>query len=209
MRSDDFAGIRPVSSLQEFFRNSVAEAMVRQGVKADDHTAYYVVNLLTLFARSEALFDQTENGIELKPLAKVLADSLEAELAAERRHALQRIGDVALFVAGFLSDSLATRPVDVDYYIRMGGSAYGALSESVRGSLRGQVFATVFAELADKFQGFVDVLNEVKTEASAETDIDVLRTYEVWLRTGSERAARLLRRQGIEPQRAVTFRTQH
>lgn len=209
MRSEDFTGIEPVSSLQEFFRNSVADAMVRQGVKADDHTAYYVVNLLTLFARSEALFDQTENGIELKPLARVLADSLEVELAAERRHALQRIGDVALFVAGFLSDSLTTRPVDVDYYIRMGGSAYSALSENVRGSLRGQVFAAVFAELADKFRGFVDVLNEVRAEASAETDIDVLRTYEVWLRTGSERAARLLRRQGIEPQRAASFRTRH
>jgi hypothetical protein len=75
--------------------------------------------------------------------------------------------------------------------------------------LRGQVFAAVFAELADKFQGFVDVLNEVKTEASNEKDIDVLRTYEVWLRTGSERAARLLRRQGIEPQRALSVRTRH
>lgn len=209
MRSSHFAGIRPVRSLQEFFKDSVAVAMARQGVRADDHTAYYVVNLLTLFARSEALFDRTENGIELKPLAKVLADSVETELPAERRHALQRVGDVALFVAGFLSDGLATRPVDVDYYVQMGCSAYSALSDSVRGSLRGQVFAAVFAELADKFQGFVDVLNEVKTEASNEKDIDVLRTYEVWLRTGSERAARLLRRQGIEPQRAVSVRTRH
>jgi hypothetical protein len=205
---EQFERIRPVASLQEFFKDSVAEAMTRQQVKADDHTAFYVVNLLTLFARSEALFDQTENGIELKPLAKVLAESFETELAKERRQALQRVGDVSLFIAGFLGDGFAAKLVDVDYYVQMGGSAYGALSESVRGSVRGRVFGAVFAELADKFQEFVDVLNEVRSEANNK-DIDVLRTYEVWLRTGSKRAARLLRQQGIEPQRTLVGSTRH
>jgi hypothetical protein len=209
MRPEDAEEIRPVASLQEFFKDSVAGAMARQRVDADDHTAYYVVNLLTLFARSEALFDQTENGTELKPLAKVLAESIETERAAERHYALQRVGDVALFVAGFLGDGLARRPVDVDYYVRMGAAAYSSLSISVRGSLRGQVFAAVFAELGNKFRDFVDVLNEVKVEAGSEKDIDVLRMYEVWLRTGSARAAQALRRQGIEPQRAASIHTRH
>jgi hypothetical protein len=200
MRNEQDARIRPVVSLQEFFKDSVAHAMARQRIKADEHTAYYVVNLLTLFARSEALFDQTENGVELKPLARVIAESVATELAAEQRHALQRVGDVALFIAGFLPDGLVAKLVDVDYYVRLGGSAYSALSDSVRGSLRGQVFGAVFAELAEKFRDFVDVLNEVSAEAHSSTDIDVLRTYEVWLRTGSARAARLLRSKGIEPQ---------
>jgi hypothetical protein len=186
-------------SLQEFFKDSVADAMARQRIKADEHTAYYVVNLLTLFARSEALFDQTENGLELKPLAKVIAECAASELAADQRYALQRVGDVALFVAGFLPDGLVARLVDVDYYVRLGGSAYSALSDSVRGSSRGQVFGAVFAELAEKFRDFVDVLNEVSAAAHNNTDIDVLRTYEIWLRTGSTRAARLLRNKGIEP----------
>jgi len=194
------ARIRPVVSLQEFFKDSVGQAMARQRIKADEHTEYYVVNLLTLFARSEALFDQTENGLELKPLAQVIAESVAHELAAEQRYALQRVGDVALFVAGFLPDGLVAKLVDVDYYVSLGGSAYSALSESVRGSRRGQVFGAVFAELAEKFRDFVDVLNEVSAEARNNTDIDVLRTYEIWLRTGSARAARLLRSKGIEPQ---------
>jgi hypothetical protein len=197
--SEQVARIRPVASLQEFFKDSVAHAMARQRIKADEHTAYYVVNLLTLFARSEALFDQTENGLELKPLAKVIAESAASELAADQRYALQRVGDVALFIAGFLPDGLVARLVDVDYYVRLGGSAYSALSDRVRGSLRGQVFGAVFAELAEKFRDFVDVLNEVSAAAHNNTDIDVLRTYEIWLRTGSTRAARLLRSKGIEP----------
>lgn len=193
--------IKPVVSLQEFFKDSVAGAMERQRLSADDHTAYYIVNLLTLFARSEALFDRTENGVELKPLAKVMAESLESDFAADRRYALQRVGDVSLFIAGFLGEGLSAKLVDVDYYVHLGGSAYSALSESVRGSLRGRVFAAVFAELAEKFQEFVDVLNDVRDDAHDSKDIDVLRTYENWLRTGSRRAARLLREHGIEPQR--------
>lgn len=206
MRTRDFDRIRPVASLQEFFRDSVADAMVNQGIEADDHTAYYVVNLLTLFARSEALFDTTENGVEFKPIAMMLAESLQAEFPAERRYALQRVGDVSLFVAGYLGDGLVGKLVDVDYYVQMGGSAYGALSRSVRGSLRGKVFAAVFAELASKFQDFVDVLTEVRDEAASSKDVDILRAYEVWLKTGSKRAARVLRKHGIEPQAGGTTR---
>ena len=131
MCDEQRARIRPVVSLQEFFKDSVAQAMARQRIKADEHTAYYVVNLLTLFARSEALFDRTENGLELKPLAKVIAESVATELALQR-HALQRVGDVALFIAGFLPDGLVAKLVDVDYYVRLGGSAYSALSDRVR-----------------------------------------------------------------------------
>jgi hypothetical protein len=190
--------ITPVNNLQEFFMDSVADAMGRQRLDADEHTAHYVVNLLTLFARSEALFDTTEDGTELTPVAKVLAAAVDAERADERDHALQRVGDVSLFIAGFLGDGLAAKLVGVDYYIRMGGTAYQTLAINVRGSARGVAFGRVFAELANKFQRFVDVLAEVRDGAAA-TEADVLRLYDNWQQTGSERAARLLRSIGIEP----------
>lgn len=200
--------IRAVASLQEFFKDSVADAMDRNGVRANDHTAYYVVNLLTLFARSEALFDDTANGRELRPVARTWAEAVESTNPGERNYALQRIGDVSLFVAGFLGDSLARRPVDVDYYVYMGGAAYGTLSEHVRGSRRAQVFRVVFAELAAKFQDFVDVLADIREGANT-SHADILRLYENWLRTGSKRAARALRSLGIEPNRSVDRSTRH
>lgn len=191
--------VRPVASLQEFFRDSVNQAMQRQGVCAEDHTAHYVVNLLTLFARSEALYEKTQAGIGVKPLALMLAEAAETANPQERVLVLQRIGDVSLFIAGFFSESLARQVVDVDYYVHMGGGAYNSLSEHVRGTRRGQAFGTVFTELAQKFQNFVDVLNDVRDEAKANDDQDVLRLYEIWLRTGSKRAERLLRSLGVEP----------
>jgi hypothetical protein len=200
--------IRPVTSLQEFFRESVEDSMSRNGVRADDHTAYYVVNLLTLFSRSEALFDATTEGTELRPVARILADAVDCRDPDERNHALRRVGDVSLFVAGFLGDGLARKLVDIDYYVGMGGAAYGTLSESVRGSLRGSVFASVFAELAEKFQDFVDVLADIREDAQA-SPADVLRLYETWLRTGSRRAERVLRGLGIEPNRTVDGNARH
>ena len=201
MRSGEYERIKPVASLREFFKDSLDAAMDRQGLSADEHTSYYVVNLLTLFARSETLFDKTENGLELKPVAKVLAESIDAPRPDERNFALQRIGDVSLFVAGFLADGLARRLVDIDYYVFMGGTAYGTLSESVKGSKRGELFSSVFAELSSKFQEFVDVLTEIREEGSSRQS-DILRLYEVWLKTGSRRVERALRAAGIEPSRS-------
>lgn len=208
MRARQSERVRPVRSLQEYFKDSVAGAMAKQGLAADDHTAYYVVNLLTLFARSEALFDRTDNGIELRPLALVLADAADSPDLEARNQALQRVGDVSLFVAGFFGDGMARRIVDLDYYVQMGGSAYGALSANVRGSLRGRVFGAVFAELAEKFQDFVDVLAEIAGESRGK-DVDVLRSYEIWLRTGSRRAARQLRSVGVEPNQNLDFESKH
>ena len=59
--------------------------------------------------------------------------------------------------------------------------------------------AKAAAELAQKFEIVVDVLNEVRDGAGNSSDLDLLRTYEVWLRTGSRRAEELLRQNGVVP----------
>ena len=45
----------------------------------------------------------------------------------------------------------------------------------------------------------VDVLNEVADGARENSDVDLLRAYEVWMKTGSRRAQALLRQAGVEP----------
>ncbi|MDX1516028.1 MAG: hypothetical protein R3288_04265 [Woeseiaceae bacterium] len=188
-----------VRNLQDYFKTSIEDVIVRQGVDVDPHAAHYVVNLLTLFSRSDELYEDHGEAYGLKPLALMLADAAEADSLEQRAHLLQRIGDIALFVAGFFADSLATKAVDLDYYIYMGGNAYGSLSEEVRGTFRGSAFAPIYRELAVKFQVLVDVLNEISDGPRDGSDVDLLRTYEVWLKTGSRRAERLLRDQGIVP----------
>ena len=188
-----------VQNLADYFRTSIDGVISRQGVDVDPHAAHYVVNLLTLFSRSEELYEDHGESYGLRPLALMMADAAEARTAEARKYALQRIGDVALFISGFFADSLAHKAVDVDYYIHMGGNAYGSLSEEVRGTFRGNAFADIYRELAIKFQVLVDVLNEVRDEARGESDRDLLRTYEIWLKTGSRRARKLLSDNGVMP----------
>ena len=189
----------PVANLRDYFRESIDAAIDKQGVLVNPHTAHYVVNLLTMYSRSEELYEDHGEGYGLRPLALMMADAVDAASPEQRSCSLQRIGDVALFIAGFFSDSLASKAVDIDYYIHMGGNAYGSLSDEVRGTSRGQALGDVYRELARKFQILVDVLNDVRDTARQSSDIDLLRTYEVWLKTGSNRAASMLKQNGVIP----------
>ncbi len=186
-------------NVREYFHDSVATAIGNQQVKATDETVFYLVNLLTLFSRSDALYDHTPDGVMIRPLASFFEEAIEATTVEQRHAALRRLGDIALFVSGVFADSLKGRMVDVDYYIAMGGSAYGYLSDDARGSLQRRAMAAIFEELAEKFTSFVDVLGEVSDNTHLRGDTDLLRAYDIWSKTGSRRAAQQLRRHGIEP----------
>jgi len=127
-----------------------------------------------------------------------LAQALESG-GARQRVTLKEIGDVALFVSGFFSDSLNRKLVDVDYYVSIGGRAYNVLSR-----VETDTFSPVFAELGEKFVGFVDVLSEVSERTSCTSNSDLLRLYEKWLKTGSRRSGQLLVERGVVPNASIT-----
>ena len=190
--------VQPVANLKEYFKDALHGALASQHLSVEDQTEHYVVNLLTLFSRSEALFDRTPEGPRVKPLVVMLAEALEARSTDDRNRNLQRLGDVSLFVAGFFAQSFARKLIDIDYHIAMGGRAYGVLAESLaRG--KGRVLGGVFAELSEKFQPMVDALNELADSAHTHSDEDILRLYEIWLKTGSRRCHALLKRLGVDP----------
>jgi hypothetical protein len=191
--------VLPVANLREFFRDTLHEALCRQHIEVEDHTEHYVVNLLTLFARSEALYENTAEGLKLKPLAAMLGEALEAPPDTPHQHrALQRLGDVSLFIAGFFANSFARKLVDIDYHIAMGGGAYHTLAHCTAHA-RGRALAGVFGELSRKFQPMVDALNEVSEGNGVRSDADILRLYEIWLKTGSPRCYGKLKSLGVDP----------
>ena len=177
-------------SAAEYFKELVEGALAHQRIAAGELTSFYVVNLLTGFLQRPAEEDET-------PLAFRLAEALEAA-GMRQRATLKQIGDSSLFISGFFADSLNRKLVDVDYYVSIGGTAYTALSR-----YETDAFSPVFAELADNFVRFVDVLSEVSERASLGSNADLLRLYERWLRTGSRRSGQLLAEQGVVPNLAA------
>jgi hypothetical protein len=198
-----------VSSLREFFRDAFHAASVKQQLDIDEQAEQYVVNLLTMFSRADALYERTPDGLRIRPLAHMLADALDAPTAAARQRSLQRLGDVSLFVAGFFARSFARRLIDIDYHIAMGGNAYSSLADTLQRSLSGRSAAGVYGQLAQKFQPLVDALNEISEMSYQHTDADILRLYEQWMKTGSPRAHGLLNKLGVQPVRQGGYRREH
>lgn len=194
----DARQVLTTGSVQSYFQDVLADAMDRQRMEARDETIVYLVNLLAEFTRTERLYDWTPDGYTLRPLAMLYGDAVDASGTGQRNQALRRLGDIALFIAGIFSDSLARSPVDVDYYVAMGGTAYGCLSENLRESRRDHAHSAVFGDLADRFQDFVAVLSEVGDHAVPDRDSDIVRLYEQWTRTRSPRIERKLRALGVQ-----------
>ena len=176
----------------EYFKEQVESALLRQHLQASQLTEYYLVNLLCQYVRLDAR-GNTDVG---QPLALRLIRAMETA-GVEQRARLRSLGDFSLFTTGFFSDSFNRGPVDVDYYVSMGEYAYGSLSRAE------DDFREVFAELARKFVGFSDVLADISEHTGLSSNLDVLRVYEKWLRTGSQRDGQRLIKRGIVPNGSV------
>jgi hypothetical protein len=175
----------------EYFREQLEASLARQHLQVGDLTEYYLVNLLCQYVRLDR--GDAEHG---EPLAVRLARALQSG-GTEQRARLRSLGDFSLFMSGFFSDSFTRRTVDVDYYVAMGEYAYGSLSRAE------DAFRDVFAELARKFVGFSDVLADISERTALASNHDLLRLYEKWLRTGSERDGHKLIARGIVPNSSV------
>src|SRR5688572_30343272 len=178
----------------EYFKELVESALARQHLQAGDLTEYYLVNLLCQYIRLDARIGVSDHA---EPLAFRLARALESG-GLEQRTRLRSLGDFSLFMSGFFADSFRGRSIDVDYYKAMGEYAYGSLSRA-----DDDAFAEVFAELARRFVGYMDVLSDISERTALTSSADVLRLYEKWLRTGSARDGRRLIERGVLPNESI------
>jgi hypothetical protein len=187
--------VRPFTeaSPHEFFRERVSDVLAQRRLHVQPETEFYLVDVLARFLESERLHvEQPDGSAREEPLAVILLRALESTGEARFRE-LRRLGDTALFVSGFFGDSLARSAVDVDYYIAMGGQAYAAVGEGERG----RALAALYAELSDRFALFVDCYAEIAELSDLRSNRGLVRLYERYLRTRSERVAKLLRERGV------------
>lgn len=180
------------TSAQEWFREAITGVLSQRRIEIHEATEFYLVDLLTRFLERDRLpGGDVEGAAGDEPLALVLLKALREADRRARARALRRLGDTALFVSGFFGDSLARATVDVDYYIAMGERAYQTLAASERGQ------GDLYRELADRFVDFVDLFAEIAERSSLGTNRGLLRLYERYLLTRSERVAERLRARGV------------
>ena len=180
-------------SAQEFFRQLVSDTLSQRRLRVAEATEFYLVNLLAEQVKRARL---PGNGVAedfAEPLALILKKALESDRDTRWRQ-LKRLGDTSLFVSGFFGDSLSRSVVDVSYYISMGEQAYDTLSGEPRGPSGAH---ELFGELAKRFAEFVDLFAEISELSALGSNRGLVRLYERFLMTGSERVAARLRERGV------------
>lgn len=181
-------------SLFAFFHERVTQAREHQGTAMDEHTEFYLVNLLTEFISTCQLVESGGRRVDDLPVAIRL---LEADLATpgERYRELKHLADTTLYALGWFAESLTRSTVDISYYAGLGEAAYGRLA-ALPMAPRRSFEDPVFRELSHKFSQVVRIIAEVRDEELA-SSTDVLALYEAWSHRGSQRAAERLADLGI------------
>lgn len=186
-----------VTQTDGYFHELITQSLGANQLKTQPETEFYLVHLLNRFMTAEQLTRE--------PLAFLWKDALEAVDVLKQASLFRNIGDVSLYLAGFFQESLNRKWVDVDYYVEMGGGAYAQAATLAEHAADGAPFKTVYQELSDKFPRFVDVLAEVsdRTTPGPRSEADLLRMYDLWVNTRSERAAKVLQEAGIVPNKTI------
>jgi hypothetical protein len=188
-------------SVSHFFCEAVEEAMRLQRVDATDDATRYLVALLGDYVHPDR---RAGEALE-RPMTLLLDEALHTPDPADRFQRLRVIGDGILYGCGFFGDHFEARGVDAKYLRGLGTRAYDEAGSMLR-RLPSDSPPDLFAELAENFDAFVAVLADVadsSVAASLESSRGLLKVYERWLKTGSDRLASALTSRGVVPTRGT------
>ncbi len=154
----------------------VHDAEAAAGYALNEDTESYLVFMLMRFARRPRI---AKHCLALSYLQALLQGG------TPRHRGLRDVGDQCLLYTGLFPDYIRRRTVPVSYYVRLGRSAYAALSADRGGDL--------FHKLSHAFIELMDVLLNIRALDEGRPCLDPLQAHELWLETGSRHAFRVAR----------------
>lgn len=182
-----------IASSGEYFREVVQEAMSERKVQVFPLAESYLVNLLEHYMLADNLFEEEETGKrKQETLAEMFLRAANSSPCVQRE-LLKRLGDTSLYISGFFGDSLKRKIVDIDYYVDMGGSAYGSLAAVTDQDL----YSKVYLDFSQRFLDYVDVLTFISQKSFIQSEKDLLRLYDRYISTGSKLAEEQLVEKGM------------
>lgn len=187
--------IQPTASLQDFFRQRIECAVDKLNIDGNDETMWYLTQLLCNYSQTNRFLDDNVTGATLTPLAEYYRMAMESPTKHERRMQLQRLGDVAIVVAGLFAGALNRKPIGVRYYMSMGEAAYATLADESPQSTRERSLQRIFESLSQDFRDYVIALSEIPTKPDSERDL--LQLVDEWENTQHPALAKQLREQGV------------
>ena len=180
---------------EEHFSEVVKEACKNRQIAAQPAVEVYLVQLLRHYLNSKNFHQPPiDDGQEKPPetFAEMYLLAINSE-GLKRKELMRTVADRALYLTGFFGDSLQKKTVDIDYYAEIGSAAYLNLHSWTKENSLSHVYKT----FSRRFMDFVEVLNYISEKSSIQSDQNVLRLYDRYLRTGSELAREKLNELGV------------
>jgi hypothetical protein len=182
-------------SPEQHFTEVLQEACKERKIKSFPLLETYLVHLLKHYLNSKNLFSPLQDDSTEKipqTLAEMYLTAMNTE-PPKNKEIMKALADRALYVSGFFGDSLQRKIVDIDYYADIGSAAYHNLATWTKED----TVATIYKTFSAKFFDYVEVLSYISEKSAIQTDQNVLRLYERYIKTGSELAREKLTSMGI------------
>lgn len=174
--------------LKGWFHERLLAVLDRRQVEASEGAKAYLIELLVRNAGTPPDLD--------RPLAFALAEACEAGEPGERFRRHRALGDRALYLSGFFGEHLEHRGIPKTYVQAIGSRGYGTAGDLAR---RWGGPGAVLGELSERFDRMTMVLDEVRESTALRTPQDIVRLYDRWKQTGSQRIAERLAEEGVFP----------
>jgi hypothetical protein len=146
-------------TLYQFFHRHIQHGFKRAGM-AEPATVAYISDLLTRFARTDALYPLNDS--EQRPLTTLVQFLTEQQTAQEGGRGYEMIivrhlAEYTLFMSGFFRDRLRARG-QLSYYADHGRTAFGQTADFEKNS--GQ--ARVYWRLQHNFARVAETLDDIR-----------------------------------------------
>lgn len=173
-----------IKSSEEYFLTELELAEQKLGFKTNEELKVYILKLL-----SNQLLQNNELDLN-KPLAISFLEAFNEDQNSCARK-LKNIGDYVLYIAGYFSESLNKKIIDIDYYNKLGVKAYAELY-----NLLGESGAVYYSLCTDYYK-LLDLLMEISFKTMQTDTKNLIKLYDRWLVTGSNVLEKKLNEKGI------------
>lgn len=180
------------TSLSAYFQQRLGECAQALDSPPQEDTCWYLSRMLERFGNSRDLFAWQDGVFDLRPLALLYGDAVEARSERERCLLLQQLGDLSLFLGALFPERFSRKGIGQDYVVGMGGGAYDYLADNARAGRH------VFAELASAFEDMLALVASACHEGRDYDNADILGLYQRWVEHRDPTARRALSGLGID-----------
>lgn len=148
------------TSLQSFFYTELQDFNEKSLDPLPNETIYYSSLVMDKFGEAGKYFETQDGKVRDKILGTKLLKASTLPSKEERKRELKDIGDTALLICGFFSDSLNKKIIDTKYYQELGQVAYRQLNSVVPAAYDIPSFFDVISSRFDQIASVMSLVSE-------------------------------------------------